>query len=145
MLQQLVAEHLPETLASFQPIRNEPEITQFNKQIAKALTLVFPRIEGDDLVFASGKLAEATLGIREPDGIPVSKIDLILVPALAVDQNGIRLGRGKGYYDRALSRFPNAKKIAVIFDEEFLPAIPADPWDIRMDGVVTPKRRVMFG
>ncbi len=68
----------------------------------------------------------------------MSQCDLILVPALAVDKVGNRLGKGKGYYDRALAAVSGIPKYAVVFDSEVLPAIPAESHDVWMTGAVTP-------
>ena len=73
-------------------------------------------------------------------GIPVANdtIDLILVPALAVDRSGNRLGKGKGFYDRFLAECNHPKLIAVVFDDEVFDSIPTEPFDKPVDGVVTP-------
>ena len=67
----------------------------------------------------------------------------MLVPAIAVDQSGNRLGKGKGFYDRYLQNrhFP---RYAVVFDEEVLDAIPTQLHDQRMSGFVTPSRLIHF-
>ena len=62
------------------------------------------------------------------------KIDLILVPGMAFDAMGNRLGRGKGYYDKVLRHTP-AYKIGVCFDFQFLKAVPTEAHDVRMDNV----------
>ena len=144
MLLQLVGELRPSTMASFQPISGEPEMAEFNARASELSSIVYPRIMDDDLVFASGNLQPGTMGILEPSGDPTQEIDLILVPALAVDKGGMRLGRGRGFYDRALTKFADVPKFAVIFESEFIDAVPADPWDVAMDGVVTPERIVKF-
>jgi 5-formyltetrahydrofolate cyclo-ligase len=62
-----------------------------------------------------------------------------VVPALAVDHRGARLGRGGGYYDRALSHArPDATLVAVLFDDELVDHLPAEPHDRPVDAVVTP-------
>ncbi|WP_199431218.1 5-formyltetrahydrofolate cyclo-ligase [Qaidamihabitans albus] len=88
-------------------------------------------------------------GVLEPSGprlgaAGVGEADLVLLPALAVDHQGVRLGRGAGYYDRSL-RFasPSADLIAVIRDTEFVERLPAEPHDVRMTAVLTPGRGVL--
>jgi len=61
----------------------------------------------------------------------------VLVPALLVDARGVRLGRGGGHYDRTLPGL-QGKLIAVVFDDEFVPELPAEERDVRMTAVVTP-------
>lgn len=66
---------------------------------------------------------------------------LVLVPALAVDLRGVRLGRGRGFYDRSLTdRDPRARLIAVVRDDELVDELPADPHDVRMTHALTPRR-----
>jgi len=83
-------------------------------------------------------------GMPAPGGEPagpgaLESVGLVLVPAAAVGRDGSRLGWGRGYYDRALaSALPTAPVYAVIFDEELVDEVPAEPHDIPVDGVVTP-------
>jgi 5-formyltetrahydrofolate cyclo-ligase len=84
-------------------------------------------------------------GLAEPGEPPrgldaVSRADLVLVPALAVDRRGVRLGRGGGSYDRALARVGrNVPTIALLYDGELLDAVPADPHDQRVRLVARPR------
>ncbi|WP_278314225.1 5-formyltetrahydrofolate cyclo-ligase [Lolliginicoccus levis] len=87
---------------------------------------------------------EARYGILEPDGPllgprAVQECGVVLVPALAVDRMGTRLGRGSGFYDRALGALARRPPlVAVVRDKELVASLPADPHDVRMDGVITP-------
>jgi 5-formyltetrahydrofolate cyclo-ligase len=64
---------------------------------------------------------------------------VVLVPALAVDRRGNRLGRGAGFYDRSLIyAAPQARLVAVVRDEELVDELPADPHDVRMTHALTP-------
>jgi len=128
-------------IASYQPLANEPDVAEFNSWvIAMGKTLLLPRISGDELVFASGDLAPGSHGILEPQGEArdISECELILVPALAVDGVGNRLGKGKGYYDRALHSVSGIPRYAVVFDSEVLPTVPAEAHDVWVTGAVTP-------
>ena len=74
----------------------------------------------------------------------LAEAELVLVPALAVDRRGVRLGRGRGFYDRSLDgRDPQARLIAMVRDVEFVDELPADPHDVPMTHVITPRRGVM--
>ena len=66
---------------------------------------------------------------------------LVIVPALAVDRRGVRLGRGRGFYDRSLDgRNPKTRLIAMVRDVEFVDELPADPHDVPMTHALTPRR-----
>jgi 5-formyltetrahydrofolate cyclo-ligase len=70
---------------------------------------------------------------------PSYQVEAILVPALAADHGGVRLGRGAGYYDRALARVPAwVPVVALLHDGELVPWLPADPWDRPVTAAVTP-------
>ncbi|WP_306361063.1 5-formyltetrahydrofolate cyclo-ligase [Nocardia sp. CC227C] len=89
------------------------------------------------------RLRRARYGLLEPDGptIPdaLDLAELILIPALAVDRRGVRLGRGAGYYDRTLhAARPDARLIAVVRDDELVDHLPEEPHDHRMGWVLTP-------
>jgi 5-formyltetrahydrofolate cyclo-ligase len=83
-------------------------------------------------------------GLRQPAWrqreVEIERIDLVIVPALAFDRAGNRLGRGGGFYDRFLAR-PGlgASKIGLAFDEQIVDTIPVGPNDIPVDIVVTDK------
>lgn len=93
---------------------------------------------------ASGLVTGRFPGVREPGGSrlepdAVGDAAVVLVPALAVDRSGVRLGRGAGYYDRTLPMAdPRARLIAVVRDTEVVPRLPHDPHDVRMSAVLTP-------
>ncbi|MFE7745487.1 5-formyltetrahydrofolate cyclo-ligase [Nocardia sp. NPDC057455] len=90
-------------------------------------------------------LRRARYGLLEPTGavLPpdaVARARLILVPALAVDLRGVRLGRGAGYYDRTLpAARPDARLVAVVRDDELLDRLPEEPHDLRMGWALTPR------
>jgi 5-formyltetrahydrofolate cyclo-ligase len=97
-------------------------------------------------------LPDADLGWMDvPDGAPlgldaITDAEVILVPALAVDVSGHRLGRGGGSYDRALTRVrPGQTVLAVVHDDEVLDAVPFEPHDRIVDGALTPSGVRYFG
>jgi len=67
-----------------------------------------------------------------------------LVPGLGFDQRGVRLGRGSGWYDRALARHPTAARVGLAYDFQLVPYLPEATWDVRMSAVVT-EARVLHG
>ncbi len=93
-----------------------------------------------------GPVAPGVLGISEPLGprlgpSAISAANVVLVPALAVDHAGIRLGRGGGHYDRSLALIADraaTRVIAVVFDEEVVQTLPSDAHDVPVAEVLTP-------
>jgi 5-formyltetrahydrofolate cyclo-ligase len=89
-------------------------------------------------------LVPARMGLLEPAGPTlgvdaIAGADVVLVPGLAVDPTGLRLGRGGGCYDRALARVPVGTPVcALLFDDEVIDRVPAAPHDRRVHAVVTP-------
>lgn len=72
---------------------------------------------------------------------------LVLVPAVGFDPHGVRLGRGAGFYDRALAdlrKCGTVYAVGLAFECQVVPALPADPWDERVDGIVTERRLIGF-
>ena len=108
-------------------------------------TVYCPRVEGKIMVAVEygEDLALSDFGIREPIGQAyLGKIDAAIVPMLAVDERGGRLGYGGGYYDRFLRERPETLRIAYGFDFQIVKQVPTEEHDIKMDGVVTDKRIV---
>jgi 5-formyltetrahydrofolate cyclo-ligase len=99
--------------------------------------------------YRPGALVRGRWGLLEPPEpwLPESALaeaETVVVPALAVDHRGTRLGRGRGFYDRSLDgRNPKARVIAMVRDVEFVDELPADPHDVPMTHVITPGRGVM--
>ena len=115
-----------------------------NQLIASGKTVLLPRVvDGENMeirVYRSpDDLAPGRYGIMEPTGKTYTRyedIDVAVVPGMAFDQYGHRLGRGKGYYDRFLPKASHAYKIGVCFDFQKQEAIPTDANDITMDCVL---------
>ncbi|MGV9635022.1 5-formyltetrahydrofolate cyclo-ligase [Nocardia rhamnosiphila] len=92
----------------------------------------------------AGSLRPGRYGLMEPAGpvLPpetVARAEVLLIPALAVDRRGVRLGQGAGYYDRTLGMAdPTARRTVVVRDDEVVERLPEEPHDIRMTWVLTP-------
>ena len=103
-----------------------------------------PRVNGVNLEILPYQKSSLHLGafqIEEPDGDDVrdiSEIEMIIVPGVAYDRNGNRVGRGKGYYDRLLAE-TRAAKVGVAYDFQVVDEIECEPHDVRVDIVITDK------
>ena len=112
--------------------------------VAKGKTVLLPRVIDDkdmELRRYTGPqdLQEGAYGILEPTGerfTDYDAIDVAIVPGMAFDAEGHRLGRGKGYYDRFLSRVPYIYKIGLCFSWQMVDHVPCDEHDIVMDEVI---------
>ena len=89
------------------------------------------------------EIVTGKFGVREPDAncpeLPLDKFNLILVPGLAFDVNGNRLGRGRGFYDRLLGAVAGIK-CGVCHDGQLFPQIPTEPHDVKVDFILTPSK-----
>ncbi len=111
-----------------------------------------PRINGDDLLWVKNptNFEVGPYGIKEPLGEALLAKDLtalgaIVLPALAVDVNGTRLGKGKGFYDRVLVKLDEkVKRIVLLFDLEFILEIPRESHDQPIHTIATPYRSIHF-
>src|SRR5882724_2252125 len=108
-------------------------IARYPALVAGQLGLQFRRSSG---VFVAG-----ALGIGEPSGpeVPLDQIELLVVPAIAVDTAGRRLGRGKGHYDATLALY-QGPSVALVFDSQLVPEVPVGEHDRRVGAVCTDLR-----
>jgi 5-formyltetrahydrofolate cyclo-ligase len=143
------------SVAAYLPLPTEPLDTGLLDLLATRTRVLVPVVTGSaplDWCAFPGPVRHGALGIAEPVGPrlgadAIDAADAVLVPALAVDPAGHRLGRGGGHYDRTIAlltrlrgRRPMPDLIAVIYDEELLAAVPGDDLDQRVTAVVTPER-----
>ncbi len=127
-------------VAAYEPLRTEPGSTQLLTGLReRGVQVLVPALRPDrDLDWTewdgTARAGKALLGLTA-----IRRAEAVLVPALAVAANGVRLGRGGGSYDRALSRVaPGIPRVALLFTGEVVDRLPADPWDVRVSDVVTP-------
>lgn len=104
--------------------------------------IILPTVVGDDIIPVEyGKdtaFAVGDFNILEPQNEPYTGgFDLIVVPGVAFDRKGNRLGRGRGYYDRFLCQHLDVRRIGICFDFQLVDEVPAEPFDILMDEVIT--------
>ncbi|MDX6767363.1 MAG: 5-formyltetrahydrofolate cyclo-ligase [Candidatus Methylacidiphilales bacterium] len=131
---------------AFMPLPNEPDIRPLLEARWQAGRSVWlPRVAGDDLVLhevgGPGDLSTGSFGVAEPSShLPVWRggPGVCLVPGLAIDAEGRRLGRGRGYYDRLLARLgPEVESIGVFYSCQQVERVPFEDWDRRLDAAVT--------
>jgi 5-formyltetrahydrofolate cyclo-ligase len=133
-------------VAAYVPTPEEPGHGRLPAALPGRVLLPVVPARGHELTWAEfdGRLIPGRYGLQEPAGerLPataLARADVIVVPALAVATDGTRLGRGGGYYDRALVHArADAVLVAAVFDDELLEALPAGAHDRRVTAVVTP-------
>ncbi|WP_457601139.1 5-formyltetrahydrofolate cyclo-ligase [Hydrogenivirga sp.] len=127
-------------------IKGEPDLSPLFEELAEeGKNLVLPRVKGSELelvrVGAPLCLTDGTFNIPEPASgeiISPEELELVVVPGVAFDRQGYRVGFGKGYYDRLLERV-RAPKIGVAYSFQVLDSVPRDSWDRPVDILVTEK------
>jgi 5-formyltetrahydrofolate cyclo-ligase len=132
-------------IACYLPFGDEPDVELFlDWALENKIEILMPVSNSDGTlswVIFDGSTQIGIFDFAEAVGqeIEPRNVDLVIIPALAVSQSGIRLGKGKGFYDRALPRFePLPPVVAVVYDEEILDSIPSEAHDHPVDAAVTP-------
>lgn len=141
----------PGVVAGYVPVRGEPgSVDMLDALRSAGCRVLLPVVVGaEPLEWAEytgpdSLREESRYRLLEPAGArlgqqAIATAEAILVPALGVDAQGVRLGRGGGHYDRSLPlAAPEAVLIGVVRDEEFVDALPGEPHDVRLDAVLTP-------
>ncbi|MFZ1866265.1 MAG: 5-formyltetrahydrofolate cyclo-ligase [Polyangiales bacterium] len=138
-----------QTVLCFASIGNEVRTGTFISAMWDAgKRVVLPRVVEDELelclVDGATALVEGAFSVPEPDRnaplLPAEEVDFALVPALAVDPRGFRIGYGGGYYDRLLPRLSRACSCAVAYDFQVISEVPELPFDAAVALVVTDRR-----
>ena len=131
------------TVALYASLSDEVQSFELIELLSQTKRVVLPRVAGNDMDFypyTPSSLKVGAFGIEEPQGSePISpdEIDVIVVPGVAFTTDGKRCGRGKGYYDKYLSRSGfRAIKIGVCYTEQLAEDIPNEPHDIVMDYMI---------
>ncbi|OWZ88786.1 5-formyltetrahydrofolate cyclo-ligase [Sinorhizobium sp. LM21] len=143
------------SVAAYLPASDEPNIRPFLSWATEHKIRVLLPISRDDGLLdwtvGDGETEiEGLFGMPEPVGellgpIAINDVDLILVPAASVDRTGMRMGWGRGYFDRTLGSMEKCPPVyAVIFDRELVDSVPSEVHDKRVDGVVTPSAITRF-
>ena len=134
----------------FAPLAGEPDLWPLLGESVKEKIIALPCFDPDQQFYTArqitdlhGEIMPGQFGIREPSAgsieIPLTQLDLILVPGVAFDRHGHRLGRGQGFYDRLLEKFRGVK-CGIAFAEQVVEAVPVEKLDVKMDYILTPTR-----
>ncbi len=132
------------TILAYFSFRQEPDLSfLYNSQQQWG----FPRCVGKSLSWhlwhPGHRLQTGAYGIKEPaldlPTIESQTVDLILVPTVACDRQGYRLGYGGGFYDRLLSspQWLHIPTVGIVFDFAYIPKLPVDRWDIKLNYICT--------
>ena len=134
-------------VAAFVAFGSEPPTETLIRALRdRGVVVLLPVVDGDALDWAAlddtTQFEVGPLGLGQPTGprlgpSALRRADVVVVPALAVDRHGNRLGRGRGYYDRAL-RDVTAPVVAVGYDDELVDQVPTEPHDRPVDGFLSP-------
>lgn len=121
---------------------DEVQTLDFVQEWCTKKQVILPTVVGDDIIpvemRAEDSMRVGDYNILEPDSEPYEgPLDLIVVPGMAFDREGHRLGRGKGYYDRFLALYPDVPTIGLCFDFQYVEQIPVEPHDKLVDCVLT--------
>lgn len=135
---------MAEKILMYHSLSDELSTRDFIDKWCGRKNFFLPRVNGvnlDILPYHRSRLALGAFHIEEPTGDDVhdiSEIELIIVPAVAYDRHGNRVGRGKGYYDRMLGE-TKAMKIGIAYDFQFVDEIDTDVHDVAVDIIITDK------
>ncbi|HOA87366.1 MAG: 5-formyltetrahydrofolate cyclo-ligase [Microbacteriaceae bacterium] len=144
------------SLSCYLSARTEPSTRGFlNWATAEGIRVLLPVTRADGLLdwavaSTDGTETEGLFGLPEPEGellgpIAVNDVDLMIVPAASIDRSGMRLGWGRGYFDKTLGSMENRPPVyAIVFDTEIVEAVPRELHDQGVTGAVTPTRTLTF-
>jgi 5-formyltetrahydrofolate cyclo-ligase len=149
-LEKLVKSHGAGSIACYWPFDGEPDITPvYRRLLAEGCELVLPVISGDDkhgMHFHSWRddtgMGKNRYGIVEPmktGAVPLSSLDMLLMPLVGYDRLGNRLGMGAGYYDRCLESLrdlPTPLRVGIAYSLQEVDPVEKNKWDIPLHGLV---------
>jgi 5-formyltetrahydrofolate cyclo-ligase len=143
-----------ETVGLYAPLGTEVDVSPIALAVlARGGRVVFPRsVAGERrLVFCAcnlGELVRGPLGAGEPPPgareVPLSEIHCFVIPGVGFSRDGLRLGRGGGYYDVTLKQALGAIRIGVAFNLQLRPELPREPHDVPLDAIVTERETLRF-
>ena len=135
-------------IAAYLAINNELDTWSIlNLLQREKIKTALPKVVKDELKFYEWNQEEPLIyskfNIREPSGNKEVYPALLIIPLLGFDEHGNRLGYGLGYYDKTLSKLPNAKKIGIGYSFQQVKNIPSEPHDVKLDLIITDNQIIM--
>jgi 5-formyltetrahydrofolate cyclo-ligase len=154
-IEELAAFRAAHVVALYAPMGAEVDTAELARRArGRGVLLAYPRVvpHGDRrLAFAicpPERLVAGPVGALEPPaGAPLvapPELGCVVMPGVAFSEDGLRLGRGGGYYDATLAALPGVARIGLAFDLQIVPALPAEAHDARLDALVTEARVLVF-
>lgn len=130
------------TVMLYSSLPDEVQTIEFIEKWRHKKRIILPTVVGDDIIPVEltddTDFAIGDFNILEPQNKPYNgSYDLIIVPGVAFDKDGNRIGRGKGYYDRFLSKHMDIKRIGICFDFQLIEEVPTEDNDIRMHEIIS--------
>ncbi|MGQ7311589.1 5-formyltetrahydrofolate cyclo-ligase [Microbacterium arabinogalactanolyticum] len=153
-LHELIRSHGARSVSCFLSTTTEPGTRRFVREAVTAgIRVLLPITRADGLLDwavanDSDEVSEGLYGLPEPTGevlgpIAVNDVDLMIIPAAAIDRTGTRLGWGRGYFDKTIGSMEKCPPVyAVIYDSEVLDSLPREVHDQPVDGIVTPTQTI---
>jgi 5-formyltetrahydrofolate cyclo-ligase len=142
------------TVAAYAPLGAEVDCREaVRRASARGARVLYPRAARGDRVLSFAACAEPELvpgafGAGEPpascEAVPLHEIDCVLLPGVAFSLDGVRLGRGAGFYDATLARMARAARVGLAFDLQLVPSLPREDHDAPLDAVVSEARTLRF-
>ncbi|WP_334151560.1 5-formyltetrahydrofolate cyclo-ligase [Microbacterium sp.] len=144
------------SVSCFLSTTNEPGTRDFvTRAVQRGIRVLLPITRADGLLdwavaTDDDEIAEGLFGLPEPTGevlgpIAVNDVDLMIIPAAAVDRTGMRMGWGRGYFDKTIGSMEKCPPVyAVIYDSEILDSLPREVHDQPVTGVVTPSQTLIL-
>ena len=131
-----------ERVMLYASLPDEVQTLAFIEEWRHRKTVILPTVVGDDIIPVEladdTPFAEGDFHIPEPQNHPYTgTFDLIVVPGMAFDKEGHRLGRGRGYYDHFLAQHPQTPTLGLCFDFQLVPHVPSEPHDHPIDEIIT--------
>jgi 5-formyltetrahydrofolate cyclo-ligase len=156
MMKHVVDQHAASRIACYLSTPDEPPTREFiDWALEEGFTVLLPVAREDGLMdwapYDQGDEARDSTGMPIPTSdvlgpVALSQVDLIFIPAASIAEDGMRLGWGRGYFDRTLGSMAKRPPVyAVVFDHEVVVDVPREKHDQGVDGIVTPTRSIQIG